>query len=80
MNERLIKILAKALELPEEKVNEYSDDKNTDNWDSIHILSMIILIEREFKISLPEEQFANMVSFKSIEAIINDCTRCDKGI
>lgn len=80
MNEKLKKIMAEALELPEEKINENSNDKNTDNWDSIHILTMIVLIERRFKISIPENQLVNFISYKTIETIVNgECSRSNKA-
>ena len=72
--------MAAALEVPEESLNEDSNDSNTNNWGSIQVMQMVVALEHEFNITIPEEQMVNMVSYKLIEAIINDCTRRNESV
>jgi len=73
MNERIKKVMARVFEMPIEKITDQSNMDNTSNWDSIHHVQMIVFLEREFDIVIPDEQVANMVSFKLIEAEIQKC-------
>jgi acyl carrier protein len=41
------------------------------NWDSIVTITLISVVEEEFKVSIPLEDFENMVSFEQVL----DCVR-----
>jgi acyl carrier protein len=73
MNERIKKVMARVFKVPEESITEQSNMDNTPDWDSIHHVQMIVFLEREFDITIPDEEVGKMITFKFIEEIINRC-------
>jgi acyl carrier protein len=73
MNERIKKVMARVFEMPIEKITDQSNMDNTSNWDSIHHVQMIVFLEREFDIIIPDEAVGNLISFKLIENEIKKC-------
>lgn len=69
MEDTIIEILKKVLET--ENVNSDSDQDNTENWDSLHQLNLVVELEDAFDVSLEPEDIAEMKSVKTIEQIIN---------
>ncbi len=72
MNERIKDVMARAFDVPRESVNEDSDQNNTENWDSLHHVKMIVFLEREFDIEIPDEKVGSMVSFKLIKEVVDE--------
>jgi len=66
--------MAKAFEVPEATITEESNMNNLENWDSIHHVRLTVFLEREFDITIPDEVVGNMISFKLIKTVINECT------
>ena len=68
-------VMSAVFEVP---ISEINDDSSTDSfeaWDSIKHLSLILALEEEFDISIPDEEVGNMVNFKLIELIVNECKK-----
>ena len=66
--EDIINIISLALE---EDVNIDSTMLNTDNWDSIHHLIIIVELQDKLNIKFPTDQISKLRSVKSIISIIN---------
>ncbi|MEE9372616.1 MAG: acyl carrier protein [Saprospiraceae bacterium] len=45
---------------------------NIDNWDSITHLNLIIALEEEFDVSIPDDDVGNMINYKIILHIITE--------
>ena len=73
MNERIKEVMARAFGVTSDQITEQSNMDTVEKWDSIHHVKMIVFLEREFDIVIPDEKVGNMVSFKLIEAEINKC-------
>jgi acyl carrier protein len=69
---RILQILSNVFEVEISTLNENSSIDNIENWDSIRHLNLILALEEEFKISIPDEEVGNLVNFKLIELIINE--------
>jgi acyl carrier protein len=69
---RILQILSNVFEVDISTLNENSSIDNIENWDSIRHLNLILALEEEFKISIPDEEVGNLVNFKLIELIINE--------
>lgn len=65
--------MARAFEVPVEEITDHSSQDSIETWDSIHHIKMIVLLEREFDITIPDDKVGNIVSYKLIETIINGC-------
>lgn len=71
-NNRILQVLSNVFEVEISTLNENSSSDNIENWDSIRHLNLILALEEEFKISIPDEEVGNLVNFKLIELIINE--------
>lgn len=75
MDEKIKKSMAEAFEVSEEDINEQSSMENIENWDSLHHVKLTVFLEREFDITIPDEVVGNMISFKLIKEVINECIK-----
>ena len=48
------------------EIDENSNSDNTDNWDSINFLLLIVKLENDFKVKFQPDEIAELNSFKSI--------------
>ncbi len=67
--------MSAVFELPLESINEDASTDNLDNWDSLRHLNLILALEEEFGVSIPDEEVGNLVNFKLIELTINELSR-----
>lgn len=76
MNTSKIKqVMSAVFEVPLEKINENSSSDNLENWDSLRHLNLILALEEEFGVSIPDEEVGNLVNFKLIELTINELVK-----
>lgn len=68
MREKIINIVSRVFEV---EVNENTDQKNCDAWDSLRHLNLIIELEDEFNISFEPEEIAQLKSIALIEQLIS---------
>lgn len=73
MSEKIKKVMAKSLGVVEGSITENTAQEDIYEWDSINHIKMIVAFEREFDITIPDEQVANMISFRLIESVIQQC-------
>ncbi len=55
-----------------------TDDASTDtipNWDSLRHLNLILALEEELGISIPNEEVGNLITYKLIELIVHECKK-----
>lgn len=65
-------IMSSVFEIPVESIADDASSDNIDNWDSLRHLNLILALEEEFGVSIPDEEVGNMVNYKLIELVIND--------
>lgn len=68
MNEKVLKIMAEVFEC---EVNENTTRKDTENWDSINHVKLILEISEMFNIQIKEADFNKLNSFREIIEYIN---------
>ena len=73
MSEKIRKVMAKSLVVVEGSITENTTQEDIYEWDSINHIKMIVAFEREFDITIPDEQVSNMISFRLIESVIQQC-------
>jgi len=71
ISERIKHIMSVVFEIPEEEIKENSAATTIENWDSLRHLNLILSLEEEFGVSIPDEQVGNLMNFKLIESEIN---------
>ena len=61
-----------VFDISPDQINEDSSIDNIENWDSLKHLNLILALEEEFVISIPDEEVGNLVNFKLISLVINE--------
>lgn len=74
IKERILNVMAITFETPLEKLNENSSVDNIENWDSLKHMNLVIALEEEFEISIPDDEVGNIISYKLIELVVNECS------
>ena len=64
--EQIKKIMTKVFEIESSLVNDEISQKNTDQWDSLNHLNLIVEIEEEFDVSFTPEQIGSMTTLEII--------------
>ena len=72
INDRIKSTMSSILEVPAEHLNEDSSKDNVEGWDSLKHMNLLLALEEEFKITIPDEDAANITSFKLIHLIVKD--------
>ena len=66
---RIFKVLKSALN--KKNVDETTSQKNTNKWDSLKHLSLVVELEIEFNIEFEPDEIAKMIDYTKIEEYIN---------
>lgn len=69
---KILEVMSNVFEVELSILNEDTSIDNIDNWDSIRHLNLILALEEEFKITIPDEEVGDLVNYKLIELIINE--------
>ncbi len=69
MEEKIIGILKETLETP--SINADSNQQNTEKWDSLNQLNIVVALEDAFDVTLEPEEIAEMKSVTDIVRILS---------
>jgi acyl carrier protein len=72
ISERIKQVMSVVFDISPDQINEDSSIDNIENWDSLKHLNLILALEEEFGISIPDEEVGNLVNFKLISIVINE--------
>lgn len=75
IKEKILSTMSLVFEIAANEINEDSSTDNVENWDSLRQLNLILALEEEFGISIPDEEVGNMVNYKIIFIVINDALK-----
>lgn len=70
MESKVIEILKSVCET--KNVDTQSSQSNTENWDSLHQLSLVVELEDAFDVILEPEEIADMTSVEAIVHILSE--------
>ena len=71
-NTKIKQVMSAVFEIPVESIADDASSDNIENWDSLRHLNLILALEEEFGISIPDEEVGNFVNYKLIKLVIND--------
>lgn len=60
------KLIAEVLRLPQERINDGLEMKNTAEWDSLKHIELIVALEQQLNIELSGDEIAQMTSYRAI--------------
>ena len=71
MKDKLRRILAEAIELEPDEINDTSSPDDTPEWDSFAHMNMVAVIEKEYGISLTLDEVIEMQSLNKILEVVS---------
>uniref|UniRef100_UPI004049EC3A acyl carrier protein n=1 Tax=Flavobacterium sp. TaxID=239 RepID=UPI004049EC3A len=71
-NTKIKQVMSAVFEIPVESITDYASSDNIENWDSLRHLNLILALEEEFGVSIPDDEVGNLVNYKLIEITINE--------
>ena len=74
-NTKIKQVMSLVFDVPVESINDDASSDNIENWDSLRHLNLILALEEEFGVSIPDEEVGNLVNYKLIELVINDIVK-----
>lgn len=72
IKERILQVMATVFETEAATLNENSSSDTIEAWDSLKHLTLILALEEEFAISIPDEEVGELVNYKLIEITIHE--------
>ena len=72
IKERILQVMATVLETEVATLNENSSSDTIEAWDSLKHLTLILALEEEFAISIPDEEVGELVNYKLIEITLHE--------
>ena len=73
MNEADLKrVIGAVLNLPAEEIDEHTSSDTVGTWDSLAQLNLILALEEEFGIEIPDEEAAELTSYPLIRLVVNE--------
>lgn len=79
ISERIKAVMAAVLEVPVSTIDEQSNHETIDNWISLTHLNLIVALEEEFELTLPDEEIPYMLSFTHIDNVMNKLLAKDEN-
>jgi acyl carrier protein len=73
LNENVLKkVMATMLNVEVSMINEDSSMDNVVTWDSLRHMNLVLALEEEFKVTIPDEDAGNITSYKLIKLVLKD--------
>jgi len=69
---KILEVMSSVFEVELTSLNEESSIDNIENWDSLRHLNLILALEEEFNITIPDEEVGDLVNYKLINLIVNE--------
>ncbi len=73
LNEDALKqVMSAMLNVDVAAINEDPSMDNIPSWDSLRHMNLVLALEEEFKVTIPDEDAGNITSFKLIKLVLNE--------
>ena len=74
-NIKIKQVMSAVFEIPVESISDDASSDNIENWDSLRHLNLILALEEEFGVSIPDDEVGNLVNYKLIQITINELVK-----
>ena len=79
LNEDTLKqVMATMLKVDPSTITADSSMDNMLNWDSLRHMNLVLALEEEFKVDIPDEDAGNITSYKLMKLVLEDLLK-DQG-
>ena len=72
LDQRIKETMSTIFNVPAESLNENSSQDNVEGWDSLKHMNLLLALEQEFDVVIPDEDAANITSYHLINLILKD--------
>ena len=75
LRERILKVMSLVFEVSVETLNEDSSSDTIGSWDSLKHLNLILALEEEFNVEIPDEEVGNLMNYKLIKLVVEEINK-----
>jgi acyl carrier protein len=73
LNENTLKqVMSTLLAVDVNAIDSEASMDNTPTWDSLRHMNLVLALEEEFKVSIPDEDAGNITSYKLIKLVLEE--------
>lgn len=73
LNEDALKqVMATMLNVDASSIDADSSMDNVANWDSLRHMNLVLALEEEFKVTIPDEEAGDITSYKLIKLVLEE--------
>lgn len=73
LNENTLKqVMATLLNVDVSAIDPEASMDTISNWDSLRHMNLVLALEEEFKVTIPDEEAGNITSYKLIKLVLED--------
>jgi len=73
LNENTLKqVMATLLNVDVSAIDPEASMDTIPNWDSLRHMNLVLALEEEFKVTIPDEDAGNITSYKLIKLVLQD--------
>jgi acyl carrier protein len=65
-------VMATVLEVPAESIGPDTDMDTVPSWDSLRHLTLVLALEQEFGVQIPDEDAGSITSYPLIRLVLKD--------
>ena len=76
--ETLKQVMATVLGVPVAAISESSSMDTIESWDSIKHMNLVLALEEEFGLSIPDEDAANITSYSLIKLVLDELSKAER--
>lgn len=73
--EKLRQVMASIFKVAVGSIGPASSMDNVPSWDSLQHMNLVLALEEEFVVSIPDEDAANMTSYALIKVVLEELPR-----
>lgn len=69
---KLKTVIATILEVDASQIDDTASSDTLPNWDSLRHMNLVLALEDEYGISIPDEEAANISSYRLIRLVVQE--------
>jgi acyl carrier protein len=69
---KIRELLASVIDVPLDQISPQASMDDFEQWDSLAQMNLVIAIEEEFEITIPDDEVGTMVSLPLIESLLEE--------
>ena len=69
---RLRRVMAAILKVPAESLGPDGSMDNIKSWDSLQHMNLVLALEEEFGVSIPDEDVGNITSYPLVKLVLEE--------